>query len=67
VNSEHDDFPTMLAEALDTVHGRSGDLTKAAEDLQVTTSQLCKLIQQYPPAWQQVNQLRLQSGLRPLK
>ena len=67
VSSEHEDFPAMLAEALDAVYGRGGEIVTAAQDLRTTASQLCRLIQQHPPAWQQVNQLRLQSGLRRLK
>lgn len=67
VNVEHDDFPPLLAEALDTVHDYDGELTRAAGVLGVTASQLARLLRQHPPAWQQVNRLRLQSGLRPLK
>lgn len=67
VNEQHDDFPALLAEALDAIHGHAGEVTAAAADLHVTTSQLCRLVRQYPPAWQQVNRQRLQFGLRQLK
>jgi hypothetical protein len=67
VNPRHDEFPTLLAEALDAVHARAGDVAAAADDLRVTTSQLVRLVRQHPAAWQQVSELRLKSGLRPLK
>jgi hypothetical protein len=67
VNSEHEDFPPLLAEALDAVHHYQGELAAAASDLGVTSSQLARLLRQHPPAWQQVNRQRLQSGRRPLK
>ena len=66
VNPEHDDFPTLLAEALDQfVH--LGDVREAAQRLSVSTSQLAKLFGKHPPALQFVNAHRREQGLPPLK
>ena len=66
VSAEHDDFPALLAEALDVVAGREFDLPAAAAQLQCSTSQLLRLLQLEPKAMLQVNQSRRQRGLRPL-
>jgi hypothetical protein len=66
-SARHDDFPALLAEALDWVHGREGDVAAAADDLGITSSQLARLLRRHPPAWQLVQELRLKSGWRRLK
>lgn len=67
VNPDHADFPELLAQALDVVSLRRGHLARAAEQLTCTTSQLCKLLQLEPRAWQLVNAWRRQAGLPPWK
>jgi hypothetical protein len=67
VSVDHDDFPTILAEALDCLHGADYRLSVAAEHSGVTASQLLKLICQHPPAFQQVNRQRVDRGMRVLK
>ena len=67
VNSEHDDFPALLAEALDLLSARSFDPKLAAEELGCTPSQLVKLVQQSPSAAVWVNSQRKQLGLHPFK
>ena len=42
VNPEHEDFPALLAEALDFLHAVEADVRKAATYLQCTSSQLVK-------------------------
>ncbi len=66
VNTAHDDFPALLAEALDAVTDAEYEMAVAAEWLGVTTSQLVKFIERESAAWQHVNQARRQRGLRPL-
>lgn len=66
VNSEHADFPAILAEALNVVAARQFDLKDAAVFLACTPSQLTKLLQQEPRAMAQVNQSRRELGLKPL-
>jgi hypothetical protein len=67
VNSGHDDFPTILAEALDVVEGCACDMQAAATRLGCTASQLTKLLQQEPRAITRVNQAREGQGLHRLK
>lgn len=67
VNSQHADFPTLLAESLDVLHAVGMDLGKAAEQLNCTSSQLVKFFQQDPRALASINQHRLQHGLHKLK
>lgn len=52
VSSEHDDFPAVLAEALDQLGACRWDLRQAATNLKVTRSQLTRFLQQEPRAWQ---------------
>jgi hypothetical protein len=67
VNSEHDDFPAILAEALDVVAACENELRRAAAMLDCTASQLTKLLQQEPRAIAEVNRARQQHGLHKLK
>jgi hypothetical protein len=66
VSPAHDDFPALLAEALDAVADADYELATAAARLGVTTSQLARLLRREPPAWTTVNQARRHRGLRPL-
>lgn len=67
VNPDHDDFPTLLAEVLDTLAAYETDVSAAAESLRVTPSQLIKFLKLEPRALAQVNRVREQSGLHPLR
>ena len=67
VSRRHEDFPTLLAEALDVVMHEDADMRKAAEKLNCTGSQLTKLLKGAPEALQLVNQRRQSLGLSPLK
>lgn len=67
VNSQHEDFPALLAEALDALEASSASATEAAVALGVTASQLVKLLKQEPAALAQVNATRVAKGLRVLK
>jgi len=66
VNPGHDDFPALLAEALDVVQAAEYDVTVAARQLKVSTSQLMRFLQDEPVAWAGVNAARRQLGLRGL-
>jgi hypothetical protein len=65
VNPSHDDFPALLAEALDRLHARGDDPKPAAADLGCTPSQLVKLLKDEPRAWLALNDRRRRLGLRP--
>jgi hypothetical protein len=67
ISTAHADFPAILAEALDVVEQHSLALPTAAKQLNCTTSQLKKLLEQDPPAWRQVQDARVAAGLPKLK
>jgi hypothetical protein len=67
VNPEHDDFPALLAEALDDLQATDDDPRAAAEALGCAASQLIKLLKEQPRAWVQVNERRQQAGRHPLR
>jgi len=58
VNSEHDDFPTLLAEVLDQAVLSQGALKGTAAHFGCTTSQLIKFLQKEPRAWQLISSLK---------
>lgn len=64
LNDQHDDFPALLAEALDQLAASDWQPSDAAERLGVSSSQLIKLCKQHPPAFQLVNQKREAMGLK---
>jgi hypothetical protein len=63
VSPEHDDFPALVAEALDAIAARAGDLKAAAEALGCSTSQLVKLLKDEPRALGPINERRKAEGL----
>jgi hypothetical protein len=67
VSAEHDDFPAVLAEALDVVAACEDDLTISAERLGCTPSQLVKLLKEEPRALAAVNVRRRAAGLHSLR
>lgn len=67
VNPEHDDFPALLAEALDVLEAQDRDVKRAAEVLGCSSTQLVKLLAAEPRALTQLNADRARAGLRPLK
>ncbi|MFM7244541.1 MAG: peptide chain release factor family protein [Planctomycetaceae bacterium] len=62
VASGHDDYPTVVAEALDQLAASGGRLAEAAGHLGITTSQLVGLFRKSSVAWQAVNESRRQAG-----
>lgn len=66
LNASHDDFPAILAEALDVLHFHELDLKSAAGALGCTPSQLTKLLEAEPRALLGVNQERKKTGMHPL-
>ncbi|MDR3636779.1 MAG: peptide chain release factor-like protein [Isosphaeraceae bacterium] len=65
VNAGHDDFPILLAEALDVVEASDHDLKRASERLGCTPSQLTKFLKVDARAFHAVNERRRASGLHP--
>ncbi|MEM8494853.1 MAG: peptide chain release factor-like protein [Planctomycetota bacterium] len=67
INPGHDDFPALLAEALDALAGFGNDVSTAAEALGVSGSQLIKLLRHEPRALELVNAQRSEAGLSRLR
>src|SRR5690606_19148575 len=67
VNSEHPDFPALLAEAIGCLRQSNWDTPAAALQLACSTSQLVKFLKQHAPAFQRMNKERVTQGLSPLK
>jgi hypothetical protein len=65
VSASHDDFPALLAEALDALTGAEWSAPAAAERLGVSTSQLVKLLKQEPRGLAMLNREQAAKGLRP--
>ena len=66
-NAEHQDFPAMLAEAMDNLWSCGLDPSKAAARLLCTSSQLIRLLRKHPPALIALNTARTQAGLHLIK
>ncbi len=67
LNPTHDDFPSMLAEALDVLAAMQFDMARAAAVLMCSASQLVKLLKEEPRALKLVNEQRGLRGLRAMK
>jgi hypothetical protein len=67
VSASHEDFPVLLAEALDVVSACDADVKAAAARLCCTASQLVKLLQREPRARALLNRWRRERGLHPLQ
>lgn len=66
-NPAHDDYPSLLAEAMDNIHAVGHDEHKAAARLCCTVSQLVRFIKDHPPALAQWNQARAETARHPLR
>jgi hypothetical protein len=66
VNPEHDDFPALLAEALDVLSACDDDPKNAALLLGCSTTQLIKFLKLAPRALGSVNERRRVAGRHPL-
>lgn len=62
VSSEHPDFPALLAEALDQLDANGWNVRQTASHLQVSPSQLTRLLKQEPRAWQLVSRGKIEHG-----
>ena len=65
-SERHDDFPVMIAEALDAIDAKEFDVKKAAAALGCSTSQLVRFIASVPEALETINTQRVQRGLHRL-
>ena len=67
VSPSHEDFPALLAEALDAIAANDFDLKSAAAHFEVTPSQLGRFLKLEPRAFQWLNRSREQRGLKRLR
>jgi len=67
LSAAHDDFPAVLAEALDVLADAGHDPRPAAAVLGCTPTQLVRLLADHPPALAACNTGRRERGLPPLK
>jgi hypothetical protein len=67
INPEHDDFPALLAEALDVLAETAYEPKRAAAWLGCSSSQLLKLLKCEPRSLALVNDRRQEDGLNPLQ
>jgi len=67
LNASHEDSPAMLAEALDRLAAHNWDLAEAATQLDVTATQIVKLLKLESRAFQLLNAERTNRGLGTLK
>ena len=67
VSVEHADYAALVAEALDHLAGQQADMRVVAAGLGVTPTQLVGLFRKEPSAWGQLNRLRAEHGLSPLR
>lgn len=66
VNPEHEDFPALLAEALDVLSAVDDDPREASQALGCSATQFVKLLGEAPRALSAVNERRRQAGRYPL-
>lgn len=57
-NPEHADFAVLIAEALDVIAARQGNVHSSAEQLECTPTQLAKLLYDEPRAFRELNEIR---------
>jgi hypothetical protein len=62
INPRHEDYPALLAEALDVLCACGDEPKAAADELGCTPSQLIKLLKQSPRALGLVNESRRKAG-----
>lgn len=67
INPRHDDFPALLADALDHIALWRGELRPFAEIIGCTPSQLVGFLQKEPEALSLVNSWRAKMGKPPLR
>jgi hypothetical protein len=67
VAASHDDYASLLAEALDQLQAHRFELAPVAEKLGVTSTQLARLFKKHPAAWTALNRHRATAGLKALQ
>ena len=66
-NSEHRDFPAVLAEALNVLQAQDDNPAEAARALGISSSQFVKFLAKEPAALAALNERRKSRGVKPLR
>jgi hypothetical protein len=67
IDPDHNDYPSLLAEALDVLARHEWELPAAAGQLGISTSQLVRLLRHEPAAFGKLNRERRRIGLHVLQ
>ena len=67
VSPEHEDFAALLAEAMNILQSKQFEVSKAAETLGISTTQLIRFIKTEPDAFSWLNSNRTKKNLATLK
>lgn len=67
ISPDHDDFPSLIAEALDQLQASHFEMPRAAEHFGISPSQLVRLFKKSPAAWVALGKYRTAAGLPRLK
>ncbi len=67
LSASHDDFPILLAEALDVIADSDAEVKAAAATLGCSSSQLLRLLKKEPRAMVLLSRWRRERGLPPLR
>jgi len=67
IAADHEDYPALVAEALDRLHAEGLHMPAAAAALGLTTTQLTRLFRKTAAAWVMLNRLRAGRGLPTLR
>jgi len=67
LSEDHDDFPTLLAEALDVLATFDWNVVPASGALGISATQLVKLLRAEPRAFRKLNEARANAGLSLLR
>jgi hypothetical protein len=67
INPKHGDYSAILAETLDVILASVFDMSKTSEVLQVSKTQLLKIVSNDKAALTWLNEQRKEHGLKPLQ
>lgn len=67
IAASHEDYPALVAEALDHLHETAFSIASASATLRVSGTQLVRLFKKDPVAWATLNRRRAAAGLSELK
>jgi len=67
VAATHDDYPTLVAEALDRLQAADFTMAKVAREAGISSSQLARLFARNAAAWTTLNRMRVARGLPPIR